>query len=1326
MSVANKAFYKSWSFWLLFITFLVAVGFIVFGIGIVVELGERLIYGGIFFGSVLILNLLYLLFSKEEVRTRRQKSITDFFLNRKERRIKKAEATVAKRTLRKKFYAAKKTIKESAIYSGTPYSNYELPWYLVMGQENSKKASILRYSGLDFPVNINYKDSEYEDNKDDMSAFRWFFSEESVFINVPNAYVSTDSDRLEKTVWDEFLRLFKKERWQRPVNGIVLTLRIEEFKDKTYDELQEYAKVLRTRFDEISKAFFSDIPVYVIVSGLETLTGFYEFFNTLTAEEKKEILGITFEEKLLNINADTITLKFAELQERLEGDRIDKLHREWSVENRAKAYFFNDEFRALMGKITIFNSQVFSKTRYHAPLMLRGIYFTSIDNPKKESLGDEVSTKNLPKVSVSSSSDMPKGMFLSSVFERIILSESTLVKIDDKFKKRFGILQGLLGGLLFFTLIGLTAYWSMFIVKENHEVRSIEETIRSYNSIKSNPLPNLTLRREGSKKEPSKKIVQIGQLGGRAGSLNVNFLSNDAKLSVFAKAELKVIANKIKRLDPTTHIKIIGYTDNVGDNNKNLELSFERAKSVKTYFILKGVEGSRIIPLGKGSSSPIATNDTVEGRRLNRRVEIFAYGVEEYTQKESSYKESYKVKFRPEEWREVITTLETLCDIGADDENSISTEPWKPGFYKVAERNEWVSKLYHQTLNSILLDRVALIIKRELLNNLEDREKTNANLKAYLLLNNEKRRIEMPDYLKQYMLHRWGNLSKEDVKKLNKHFDTLLSIKMRKVNLDEKVIKRARASIMTKSGAAGLYYKTLKEVASRMNLTEFQFNQVLASNPQAIRGGEFPIAGIYTKKGYLTVILPNSKSILKEAIEENWVLNKEESYSDSEFKYLHKQILNLYFADYRKKWSRALAKISIPKYVDPKDLTEQLALFSSPASPIVDILRAVKKNTYLLTQQELIQKKRAEDKTGIAGKVGKKLNILSAVKDPHAQYKIDLRASFKGYHKLIDRQNLPSRELMPFQTRMEEVYAQVLMVDTAREPSKRALEIVKDNSSQAHSSFELKHSFVPLVVRAWYNGMLQQNWEAVTLIAKGQINKEFITEIWDDYSKKIANRFPLNPKAKDAIEMEDFVAFFGSDGILDNFYKKNLFPFIQDINYNTRTYKQSQIDGSSVSIDKSLIDSMFNAKAIQELMFDEGGVALEIGFNLTAIKMADIHSTMEVQYEDQLLLYEHGPKVKTKFLSPGASKTSLAKFTLYDFDLKRVVKIRGRGEWAMLRLLYQLNPTVTGKDIDGVKVKFSYKKDGNSGSFELKGKSSNIFSDKSPLLAFKLYKKSKN
>ena len=1339
MAIGNKPFYKSWSFWLLFISFILSIVFYFFGDSFFEDFkpskNDRFIYSLIFFVSILILNLFYLLFTKEEVRKRREENLKIYFSDKKRRKEHKVETTRVERTLRKKFYSAKKVIKESSLYTSTPYNNYELPWYLIMGQENSKKASILRYSGLDFPMNINYKDSEYEDNKDDMSAFRWFFSEESVFINVPNAYVATESDKLEVTVWKEFLRLFKKERWQRPVNGIILTLRVEEFVNKSQEETQEYAKVLRTRFDELSKAFFSDIPVYVIISGLETLTGFSQFFNTLTSEEKREILGITFEEKLLNINSDTINLKFSELQERLESDRIDKLHREWSVDSRVKAYFFNDEFREALSRITIFNSQVFSKTRYHAPLMLRGIYFTSIDSPKHDS-NEDLDESKMPSVSFSNS-ETPKGMFLPRVFERIILSESTLVKIDEKFKKRYSILQASLFTILFIIIIGLTTYWSMFISMENKEVREIEKTIRSYNLINKKPMPNIILTRRGTKRKVEEQRVQVGQLGGKNGSPNVNFLPNDSTLTLFTKKELISIANKIKTLDPTTKIKIFGYTDNIGDVKRNINLSLQRANSIKKYLVTLGVNKNRISSFGKGASFPIASNNSEEGRSLNRRVEIFAYGVETSKKRLPTYSENYNVQFRPQEWADIIQTLDTLCSIGEYKDETF-LEIWKPGFYKVDERNDWVTKLYYQTLNTVLLERVEILIKRELLNNIEDdgvldkdenesqvnKQRITEDLKAYLLLNNVKRRKEMPDFLRQYMLNRWGNLTKEEVKKLNKHFDTLLSIKMRKIKLDVKAIKRARDSIMNREGEALLYYETLKEETAHMNLNEFHFNQVLASNPQAIRGGEYEIAGIYTKIGYTTVILPSSKRILKKAIDTNWVLGKEEGYSSSEFKYLHKQILNLYFADYRKEWSNALAKISIPKYVDSKDLTEQLALFSSPASPIVDILRAVKENTYIRTKDEALQQARDNDKTGMSAKAGKILNVIKSGKDPHKQYKLDLRAAFKRYHKLIDKNNLPSQALLPFQTRIQEVYAQVLMVDNSSEKNKLALEIVK-SSSKAHGSFELKHSFIEPTVAVWYNRMLKQNWESIATLAEGQISKEFMSEIWDDYSLKIANRFPLNPKSKDSIELDDFVAFFGKDGILDNFYKKNLFPFIKEVNYKTKTYEKKEIDGTIVSVDKKLIDSMFSAREIQKLMFDEGGTTLELEFKLEALQMADIHSTMEVQYEEQLLIYEHGPKVEVDFKAPGASKKSLAKFTLYDFDLKRVVKVRGRGEWGLLRLFYKLNPTVLGKDIDGVKVKFSYHKEINKGAFVLKGKSSNIFSDKSPLLKFKLQKNNK-
>ena len=69
-------------------------------------------------------------------------------------------------------------------------------------------------------------------------------------------------------------------------------------------------------------------------------------------------------------------------------------------------------------------------------------------------------------------------------------------------------------------------------------------------------------------------------------------------------------------------IKIIGHTDNIGNESDNQLLSSQRAKAVTDYLIQKGIETARISNEGKGESSPIDTNDTELGRRKNRRTEF--------------------------------------------------------------------------------------------------------------------------------------------------------------------------------------------------------------------------------------------------------------------------------------------------------------------------------------------------------------------------------------------------------------------------------------------------------------------------------------------------------------------------------------------------------------------------------------------------------------------------------------------------------------------------------------------------------------------------------
>jgi outer membrane protein OmpA-like peptidoglycan-associated protein len=97
----------------------------------------------------------------------------------------------------------------------------------------------------------------------------------------------------------------------------------------------------------------------------------------------------------------------------------------------------------------------------------------------------------------------------------------------------------------------------------------------------------------------------------------------------FSKSELKEESfpelNRLIKLlsdNPPIQIEIAGHTDNVGSDADNLELSKSRAASVVNYLVKGGIKANRLTSQGFGETKPIATNETEEGKQLNRRVEF--------------------------------------------------------------------------------------------------------------------------------------------------------------------------------------------------------------------------------------------------------------------------------------------------------------------------------------------------------------------------------------------------------------------------------------------------------------------------------------------------------------------------------------------------------------------------------------------------------------------------------------------------------------------------------------------------------------------------------
>ena len=77
---------------------------------------------------------------------------------------------------------------------------------------------------------------------------------------------------------------------------------------------------------------------------------------------------------------------------------------------------------------------------------------------------------------------------------------------------------------------------------------------------------------------------------------------------------------------PDLQLKIDGYTDSVGGEQYNQQLSEERAASVRDYLISQGVSANNVIAQGFGKNDPIASNASPEGRQQNRRVEMLVSG----------------------------------------------------------------------------------------------------------------------------------------------------------------------------------------------------------------------------------------------------------------------------------------------------------------------------------------------------------------------------------------------------------------------------------------------------------------------------------------------------------------------------------------------------------------------------------------------------------------------------------------------------------------------------------------------------------------------------
>lgn len=102
---------------------------------------------------------------------------------------------------------------------------------------------------------------------------------------------------------------------------------------------------------------------------------------------------------------------------------------------------------------------------------------------------------------------------------------------------------------------------------------------------------------------------------------DVLFASGETTLQPQARNQLDDVV-KLVQGEPDKQIRIEGHTDSTGSSSANMRISRLRAEAVRDALIEQGISGDRIQAVGMGEDFPIASNETAEGRRKNRRVDV--------------------------------------------------------------------------------------------------------------------------------------------------------------------------------------------------------------------------------------------------------------------------------------------------------------------------------------------------------------------------------------------------------------------------------------------------------------------------------------------------------------------------------------------------------------------------------------------------------------------------------------------------------------------------------------------------------------------------------
>lgn len=366
--------------------------------------------------------------------------------------------------IRERFETAMRVMQESSIESsGSAKYLADLPWYIIIGPPGAGKTTILKNSGLQFPL----AERLGVDPVSGIGGTRscdWWFTDQAVLIDTAGRYTTQDvNSDVDRAAWRGFLDLLKAHRRRRPINGVLLAISLSDVLLRSEAERRQQIDQIRKRLLELMKIFGMRVAVYVMFTKSDLISGFSEYFDDLDEDARAQVWGMTLPlDATLPVIQSTVGGQMRALAQNLEDGLLPRMHAERNLTRRGTMFSFPKEFVSLKSSIDSFVTDVFRPSKFEPSAILRGVYFTSgtqEGTPIDRLIGALSRNFGVQGAVRNSFSGRGKAFFINRLLTDVVFEEHGLIGVDRKLERRLATVHtaGYVASIA--ALLGLGAIW---------------------------------------------------------------------------------------------------------------------------------------------------------------------------------------------------------------------------------------------------------------------------------------------------------------------------------------------------------------------------------------------------------------------------------------------------------------------------------------------------------------------------------------------------------------------------------------------------------------------------------------------------------------------------------------------------------------------------------------------------------------------------------------------------------------------------------------------------------------------------------------------------